>query len=79
MLEINSLWVSSFARFFFSHSESCLILSLMVSFAVQMLLMFIRSHLFICVLFFMILKGGSKKNLLHFMSKHVLLFSSKVS
>ena len=76
MLEINSLWVSSFARFFFSHSESCLILSLMVSFAVQMLLMFIRSHLFIFI--FMILQGGSEKNLLHFMLRHVL-FSSRVS
>ena len=29
---------------FFFHSEGCLFLSLMVSFAVQMLLMFIRSH-----------------------------------
>ena len=32
-----------FARIFF-HSEDCLFLSFMVSFAVQMLLMFIRSH-----------------------------------
>ena len=32
---------------FFFHSEGCLFLSLMVSFAVQMLLMFIRSHLFL--------------------------------
>ena len=35
----------------FFHSEGCLFLSLMVSFVVQMLLMFLRSHLFIFVLF----------------------------
>ena len=31
---------------------------------------------FIFVLFFMILRGGSEKDLLHIMSNHVLLFSS---
>ena len=35
----------------------------------------IRSHLFIFALIFVILRGGSKKDLLHFMSKCVLLFS----
>ena len=60
----------------FFHSEGCLI-SLMISFAVQLLLAYIRSHLLIFVLFFMILRGGSQ--LLHFMSKCVLFFSSKVS
>ena len=54
-------------------------LSLMVSFVVQMLLMSIMSHLFIFVLFVLILRGGSKKILLHFMSKCVLLFLLKSS
>ena len=53
--------------------------SLMVSFVVQMLLMSIMSHLFIFVLFVLILRGGSKKILLHFMSKCVLLFLLKSS
>ena len=44
VLDINYLWVFSFARIFF-HSEGCLFLSLMVSFAVQILFN-IRSHLF---------------------------------
>ena len=51
----------------------------MVSFVVQMLLMSIMSHLFIFVLFVLILRGGSKKILLHFMSKCVLLFLLKSS
>ena len=59
------------------HSEGCLFLSMMVSFAVQMLLMFIRSHLFTFVLLFMNLRGGSQMP--DFMSEHVLLFSSRVS
>ena len=42
-----------------------------------MLLMFIRSHLFICVLFFMILKGGSKKNLLHLCQSMFCFFPQK--
>ena len=54
-------------------------LSLMVSFVVQMLFMSIMSHLFIFVLFVLILRGGSKKILLHFMSKCVLLFLLKSS
>ena len=51
----------------------------MLSFVVQMLLMSIMSHLFIFVLFVLILRGGSKKILLHFMSKCVLLFLLKSS
>ena len=48
-----------------------------VSFAVQKLLSFIRSHLFTFVIF-ITLRGGSKKILLLFMSKSVLpMFSSK--
>ena len=46
VLEINSLWVSSFARIF-SILRVFFFLSLVISFSVQLLLMFIRSHLFI--------------------------------
>ena len=46
ILEINSLSVVSFA-IIFSHSEGCLFTLFIVSFAVQKLLSFIRSHLFI--------------------------------
>ena len=47
-------------------------------FAVQKLLSFIRSHLFIFVFISITLGGGSKKTLLWFMSKSVLrMFSSK--
>ena len=50
----------------------------MVSFAVQKLLSFIRSHLFIFVFVSVTLGGGSKKILLWFMSKYVLpMISSK--
>ena len=51
----------------------------MVSSDVPALLRGVRSDLFIFVLFFMILRDGSKKNLLHFMSKCVLLFPLRVS
>ena len=50
ILEINSLSVASFASIF-SHSEGCLFILFMVSYAVQKLLSFIRSHLFILFLF----------------------------
>ena len=46
ILEINPLSVVSFANIFF-HSEGCLFVLFMVSFAVQNLLSFIRSHLFL--------------------------------
>ena len=62
----------------FSHSEGCLFVLFMVFFAVQKLLSFIRSHLFIFVFISISLGGGSKKTLLWFMSKSVLpMFSSK--
>ena len=70
-LEINPLSVASFANLF-SHSECCLFVLFMVSFAVEKLLSLIRSHLFIFVFIFIILVGGSKKILLQFMSKSVL-------
>ena len=45
MLEINPLSVVWFATIF-SHSEGCLLISFIVSFAVQKLLSLIKSHLF---------------------------------
>ena len=45
ILQINSLFVASFANIF-SHSVCCLFISFIVSFAVQKLLILIRSHLF---------------------------------
>ena len=52
------LSVSSFA-IIFSHSEGCLFTSFIVSFVVQNLLSFIRSHLFIFAFISNILGGGS--------------------
>ena len=46
ILEINPLSVTSFMNIF-SHSEGCLFILFMVSFAVQKLISMIRSHLFI--------------------------------
>ena len=57
IFEINSLSVASFA-IIFSHSEGCLFILLIVSFAVQKLLSFIRSHLFIFAFISNILGGG---------------------
>ena len=77
ILEINPSSVDSFANIF-SHFEGCLFVSFMVSFAVQKLWSFIRSHLFIFVFISITLGGGSKKILLRFMSKSVFpMFSSK--
>ena len=50
IFEINSLSVASFA-IIFSHSEGFLFTLLIVSFVVQKLLILIRSHLFILLLF----------------------------
>ena len=62
----------------FSHSEGCPFVLFMVSFAVQKLLNFIKSHLFIFVFISVTLGSGSKKIFLWFMSKSVLpTFSSK--
>ena len=58
ILEINPLSVVSFAVIFF-HSEGCLFTLLRVSFAVQKLLSFIRSHLFIFAFVSNILGCGS--------------------
>ena len=63
ILEINLLSVASFANVF-SHSEGCLFVLFMVFFAVQKLLSFIRSHLFILVFISISLGAGSKRILL---------------
>ena len=68
ILEINPLSVALFANIFFSHSEGSLFVFLMVSFAVQKVLRFIRSHLFIFVFVSISLGHGSKRILLWFMS-----------
>ena len=62
-LEINPLSVALFANIF-SHSEGCLYVLFMVSIAVQNLLSFIRSHLFIFVFISLSLGDGSKRILL---------------
>ena len=66
ILEINPLSVASLANIF-SHSEGCLSVLFIVSFAVQKLLSFIRSHLLIFVFIFISLGGGSKRIFLWFM------------
>ena len=58
ILEINSLSVVSFA-IIFSHSEGCFFTLLIVSFVVQKLLHFIRSHLFIFAFISITLVGAS--------------------
>ena len=58
ILEINPLSVASFA-ISFSHSEGCLFISLIVSFAVQNLLSLMGSHLFTSVFISITLGGGS--------------------
>ena len=67
ILEINPLSVALFANIS-SHSEGCLFVLFTVSFAVQKLLSFLRSHLFIFVFISITLGGGSKRILLSFMS-----------
>ena len=57
IFEINPLSVASFA-IIFSHSEGCLFTFIIVSFVVQKLLSFIRSHLFIFAFISNILGGG---------------------
>ena len=77
ILEINPLSIASFANTF-SHSEGCLFILCMFSFAVQKLFSLIRPHLFIFVFISIILGDGSKKILLWFMSiSFYPMFSSK--
>jgi len=61
ILEINLLSVS-FAIIFF-HSEGCLLILFIVSFAVQKLLSLVRSNFLIFVFISITLTGGSKRTL----------------
>ena len=63
ILEINPLSVASFA-IIFSHSEGCLFILFIVSFAVQKLLIFIRSYLLIFAFISINLGGESERILL---------------
>ena len=65
ILEVNFLSVVLFAVF--SHSEGCLFILFIVSFAVQKLLNLIRSHFLTFVFSSITLGGGSKRILLRFM------------
>ena len=77
VLEIDPLLVALYTDIV-SYSVDSFFVLFMVSFAVQKLLSFIRSHLFIFVFIFITLGGGSKKILLLFMWKSVLpMFFSK--
>ena len=58
-LEINPLSIAYFANIF-SHSEDCVFILFMVSFAAQKILSLIRSHLFL-FLISISLGGGSKR------------------
>ena len=59
IMEINPLLVVSFAIIFF-HSEGCLFILLIVSFAVQKLLSLIKSHVFTFVFISVTLGGGHR-------------------
>ena len=79
VLEMNSLWVSWFANLS-SYLEGCACLLFRVSFGRQMVLRVMKSHFLICGLFFIILRGRSTADFLHFMSDHVLfIFFSRIS
>ena len=62
IFEINPLSIASF-EIIFSHSEGYLFTLLIVSFVVQKLLSFIRSHLFIFAFISNILGGESRRSL----------------
>ena len=75
ILESNPLSVKSFANIF-SHFIGCLIILFMVSSVVKMVSSLIRPHLFIFAVVCIILGNRSKKILLWFVSKCVLLMFS---
>ena len=78
ILDINPSLVISFANIF-SHTVGCFFDWAVVSFAVQKLLSLIRSHLSIFAFVFFALGDRSKKLLLRFMSKSILLMFSPQS
>ena len=71
-----SLLPTFWLLYIFSHSEGCLFVLFMASFAVQKLLSLIRSHLFIFVIF-ITLGSGSKKFYCNLCQRMTYLFSSK--
>ena len=77
ILEIKPLLVASFANIF-SQFIGCLFVLFMTHFAVQKLIYFIRSHLFIFAFISVALGDCPKKTLLRFMSENVLrMFSTR--
>ena len=77
ILAINPLSVVSLANIF-CHSEGCVFVLFMVSFAVQKLLGLIKSYFLISVFISVTLGGGSKKILWWFMPKGGFpMFSSR--
>ena len=77
ILEINPLWVSSFANIF-SLSIGYLFVLVIVSFAVQKIMSLVGSHLFISAFISTALGYWLKKTLLWFLSEKVLpVFSSR--
>ena len=73
-LYILKIKLSSLALFAntFSHCIGCLFILFMISFAVQKLVSFIRSHLLIFAFISLALGDWPKKTLLQFMSENVL-------
>ena len=77
ILDTNPLSIALFASIF-SRSIDCLFILLMVSFAVQKLINWIRFHLFTFAFISFALENWPKKTLLWSLSKNVLcMFSSK--
>ena len=76
ILEVNLLSVASFANTF-SHSQCCLFILFMVSFAVQKRLGLVRPHLFIFVFIFITLGGRVKRSCCNLCQTEFCLFSSK--
>ena len=75
ILEIKPLSVASFETIF-SHSESCLFVFFLVSFAVQKLFSLMRSHGFIFALISIALGDCPEQILIMLMSESVLPFTS---
>uniref|UniRef100_A0A8D1QNP2 Uncharacterized protein n=1 Tax=Sus scrofa TaxID=9823 RepID=A0A8D1QNP2_PIG len=76
-LDIKPLSIASF-EIIFSHCVSCLFVSFLVSFAVQKLIGFMRSHWFIFALISVALGDRPEKIFMRLMSENVLpLFSSR--
>ena len=77
ILEINPLFVASFANIFYN-SVGFLFILFMASFAVQKFLSLSGSYLFIFVFIFITLEGGSKRSCYNLCQRLFCLFSSKI-